>query len=121
MTSLSAGENHTASPSELDVQSVDTLLLAFGGSILGSQHCSIRGGFISISLDLHATRHTRNCLTTARKQVSALGYRPLRVTALCWTVGFGHGTNLMSVIWTKVSLKEAKMRATPNTSSYGKD
>lgn len=96
--SFRSGENHTASPSKLDVQSVNALLLAFSGSILGSQHCGIRGRFISISLDLHATRDTRNRLTAAGKQVSILGSWLLGVTTLCWSLDFGDGTNLMSVM-----------------------
>ena len=43
---------------QLDVQRSDASLLALHGYILGSQHGSIGGSLISVSLHLHAPRHT---------------------------------------------------------------
>ena len=50
----SLGSGSTGS-SDLDVKSGDTNLSASNGDVLGSQHGGVRGGLVSISLDLHST------------------------------------------------------------------
>ena len=55
----------TTSGTDLDVQSVDAKLLATGGDVLGSQHGSVGGGLVTVSLDLHTTSDTGDGFTTA--------------------------------------------------------
>lgn len=45
----------SASSTELDMEGSDTDFTATGGDVLGSQHRGVRRGFITISLNLHAT------------------------------------------------------------------
>lgn len=40
------------------MQGSDAELLAAGGDVLGSQHGSVGGGLVTVSLDLHATGDT---------------------------------------------------------------
>lgn len=53
---------HTSSGADLDVQSGDAELLAAGSDVLGSQHGSVGGGLVTVSLDLHATGDTADGL-----------------------------------------------------------
>merc|ERR1711939_494329 len=53
------------SSSDLDMQSGNAQLLAADSDILRSQHSSVRRGLVTVSLDLHATRHTGNGLAAA--------------------------------------------------------
>lgn len=128
----------TTSGTDLDVEGSDADLLAAGSDILGSQHGSVGRGLVTISLDLHATSDTadgfaageigdmdcgvelaitvpeRNLLAPLLNNSQLL--RLLRPPRQRTTgerqveapVGWG---NLP-----KVSLKLAKMRATPLTS-----
>ena len=47
------------------MQSVDPQLLAAGSDVLGSQHGSIGGGLVTVSLDLHTTGDTADSFATA--------------------------------------------------------
>jgi hypothetical protein len=49
---------HTASSADLDVKSGDAELLATSGDVLGSQHGGVRGGLVTVGLDLHTTGDT---------------------------------------------------------------
>ncbi len=55
----------TTGGADLDVKSVDAELLAAGGDVLGSQHGSVGGGFVTVGLDLHTTGDTGDGFTTA--------------------------------------------------------
>lgn len=106
----------TTGGADLDVQSVDAKLLAAGGDVLGSQHGSVGGGLVTVGLDLHATSDTGDGLAAAGiTQKLASPFFSFDNLDVC----IHESTNLRSVMWTKVSLKEAKIRATPNTSSPG--
>ena len=48
----------SSSGPQLDVQRVDTQLLDPGGNVLSGKHRSVRRGLITVSLDLHSSRHT---------------------------------------------------------------
>lgn len=50
---------------DLDVQSSDAELLAAGSDVLGSQHGSVRGGLVTVGLDLHTTSDTGDGFTAA--------------------------------------------------------
>lgn len=50
----------STSGSQLDVDSVDTNLLASIHDIGGSKHSGIRGRFVTISLHFHSTRNASN-------------------------------------------------------------
>lgn len=56
----------TTGGADLDVEGVDAELLALGSDVLGSQHGSVGGGLITISLHLHTTSDTDNSLTTSQ-------------------------------------------------------
>jgi hypothetical protein len=58
------GETHS-SPN-LDVQRIDTQLLAPRGNVLRSQHGSVWGGLVTIRLDLHASCDTAQRLTAGQ-------------------------------------------------------
>jgi len=48
----------TTSGPDLDVEGSDAELLAADGDVLGSQHGGVRGGLVTVGLDLHAASHT---------------------------------------------------------------
>lgn len=54
----------TTGSTDLDVEGVDAELLAAGGDVLGSQHGSVGGGLVTISLDLHTTGDTADGFAT---------------------------------------------------------
>jgi hypothetical protein len=54
----------TTGSTDLDVEGVDAELLAASGNILGSQHGSIGGRLITVSLDLHTTGDTADGFAT---------------------------------------------------------
>ena len=56
----------TTGGTELDVKGGDTDLLALDGNILGSQHGGVRGGLITIGLDLHTSGDTGDGFTTGQ-------------------------------------------------------
>lgn len=56
----------TTGGSHLDVDSSDAHFLDLGSSVHGGKHCCVRGGFISISLYLHATGNTAQGFTTGK-------------------------------------------------------
>lgn len=60
------GAQHTTGGTDLDVQSVDAELLAAGGDVLGSQHGSVGGGLVTVSLDLHSTGDTGDGFTAGQ-------------------------------------------------------
>lgn len=60
------GAQHTTGGTDLDVQSVDAELLAAGGDVLGSQHGSVGGGLVTVSLDLHTTGDTGDGFTAGQ-------------------------------------------------------
>jgi len=47
------------------VEGVDTQLLAAGSDVLSSQHGSVGGGFVTVSLDLHTTGDTADSFAAA--------------------------------------------------------
>jgi hypothetical protein len=109
----------TSSSTDLDVESVDAQFLASSGDILSSQHSSVWGRLVTVCLDLHTTGNTSDGFAaTGITQKVSLCTVPL---SFCYTTTpyeSIHGyTDLRSVTWTKVSLKDAKIRATPKTSS----
>ena len=132
---------HTASSTDLDVKSGDAELLATGGDVLGSQHGGVGRGLVTVGLDLHATGDTADgfAATGITQNVSLMNRMSDYFTSNdcagggCFAVAVASQssvqlpaaqlmavldqTNLRSVTWTKVSLKEAKIRATPKTSS----
>ena len=59
---------------QLDVQRSDASLLALHGHILGSQHGSIGGSLVSISLHLHAPCHTSYCLPAREENLNSYMY-----------------------------------------------
>lgn len=127
--------------SQLDVQSRDTDFLAAHSSILGRKHGCVRRGLITVCLNLHATccasdrrviSRMRSVAQVASSQksrwlnavlvrsvLSLPSKRPLMSPAPALLIGREHSpvTREMvsfperSVMWTKVSLKEAKMCA----------
>lgn len=128
----------TTSGTDLDVQGSDAELLATGGDVLGSQHGSVGGGLVTVGLDLHTTGDTADSLTAtgitqdvslvvSLSRCRARTHLTEELTLAHWVkymfsasaqILASQGlTNLRSVTWTKVSLKEAKIRATPKTSS----
>lgn len=110
-----AGSKHTTSGSDLDVEGVDAELLASGSDVLSSQHGSVGGGLVTIGLDLHTTSDSADGFTAAG--ITQVSHRTIMYRANPALSPFQGLTNLRSVTWTKVSLKEAKIRATPKTSS----
>lgn len=60
------GFRHTSSGTDLDVQGVDAKLLASRSDVLGSQHGSVRGGLVTIGLDLHSTGNTGDGFTAGQ-------------------------------------------------------
>lgn len=48
------------------MESGDTQLLAAGSDVLSSQHGSVGGGLVTVSLDLHATSDTADGLTATK-------------------------------------------------------
>jgi hypothetical protein len=88
----------TSSSADFDMESCDSQLFAPCRNILCSQHGCIRGTFISISFHFHSAY-----IRTVEVEIPVI--RTM--------VSFPD----KSVTWTKVSLKDAKMCATPNTSS----
>jgi hypothetical protein len=58
--------------SNLDVQGIDTKLLAPGCDVLSRQHGSIRGRLITIGLDLHSASDTADCLATTTTALISL-------------------------------------------------
>lgn len=113
------GGKHTTGSPDLDVEGGDAELLAAGGNVLGSQHGGVGRRLVTVGLDLHATSDTADGLTaTGITRVSlnhSLPIFSLRRHSLRCVVHVY--TYVRSVTWTKVSLNEAKMRATPKTSS----
>jgi hypothetical protein len=113
------------------VEGGDAKLLAADSDILSSQHGSIGGRLVTISLDLHTTGDTADGFAATgitqnvslRKPSASTPQNtrpgnPSKVPSIVKKKISNH-TNLRSVTWTKVSLKEAKIRATPKTSSPG--
>ena len=56
---------HTTGSTDLDVKSVDAQFLAANSNVLGSKHSSVRGGLVTVSLDLHTTGDTADGFATA--------------------------------------------------------
>jgi hypothetical protein len=52
------GRQHTASGSDLNVESGDAQFLAANSDVLGCQHGGVWGGLVTIGLDLHAAGNT---------------------------------------------------------------
>jgi len=95
------------------MERIDAQLFAPGSDILSSQHGGVWGRFVTIGLDLHSAGNTADSFAaTGITQTSAS-----ETSAPSWRQFQCGSTNLRSVTWTNVSLKEAKMRATPKTSS----
>ncbi len=106
--------HHTSSSPNLDMKGVDAQFLASSSYILSSQHSSVRRRLVTIGLDFHSTCDTADgfAATGITQNISLQTTLPdpnSPIHNIC--------TNLRSVTWTKVSLKEAKIRATPKTSS----
>lgn len=105
----------------------DAELLAADGDVLGSQHGGVGGGLVTVGLDLHATGNTGDGLTAAG--ITQVSLCTIFFFQICQIAGssfeFADPRRVLvqtyerSVTWTKVSLKEAKIRATPKTSSPG--
>ena len=103
------------------MQGVNPQLLAPRSHILGRQHSSIGRGLVAVGFDFHAASHSGDGFAaTGITQISLCGALYLGgglfegpPCPLCTRV---HAYE-RSVTWTKVSLKEAKIRATPKTSS----
>ena len=93
---------------DLDVEGGDAELLALGSHVLGRQHGSVGGGLVAVSLDLHTTGDTGNGLTASQ------------ISDVLDTQGGVRDGCIRRTRTTKVSLKEAKMWATPKTSSPGR-
>lgn len=97
------------------MQGSDAQLLTPKSHILSCQHGGVRRRFVSICLDLHPSGNTGDgfAATGITQDVS------LFETNKCsWCIPHHLTlTNLRSVTWTKVSLNEANIRATPKTSS----
>lgn len=112
---------HTSSGSDLDVEGVNADFLASSSNILSCQHGGVWGRLVTVSLDLHSTSDTADGFTTAVRyssQSSCLEFSWARWQPnYAASSGPGARTYLRSVTWTKVSLKEAKIRATPKTFS----
>ena len=110
---------HTTSGPDLDVEGSDAELLAAGSNVLGSQHGGVGRRLVTVGLDLHATSDTADGLTaTGITRVSlnhSLSNFSLQLHSQRCAVHVY--TYVRSVTWTKVSLNEAKIRATPKTSS----
>lgn len=58
-------DERTTSGPDLDVEGSDAELLAAGSDVLGSQHGGVRGGLVTVGLDLHTTGNTGDGLTAA--------------------------------------------------------
>ncbi|ANB13654.1 hypothetical protein AWJ20_1953 [Sugiyamaella lignohabitans] len=56
----------TTSSSDLEVEGVDTNLLALDGNVLSGQHGSVRRRLVVVGLDLHTTGNTRDGFTTGQ-------------------------------------------------------
>jgi hypothetical protein len=109
----------TTCGTDLDVEGVDAELLAADSDVLGSQHGGVWRGLVTIGLDLHASGDTGDGFTaTGITQKSAFEpahkYNFPKFKSHLLIQGF---TYERSVTCTKVSLKDAKIRATPKTSS----
>lgn len=112
----------TTCATNFDVKGVDAVLFAPGRRVLRGQHRRIGRRLVAIGLDLHPAGDSGNGLaapvmlhqlsSSTSANIAAFSWALLG--ALCAAPG---KTNVRSVTWTKVSLKEAKMRATPKTSS----
>jgi hypothetical protein len=61
----------TTGSTDLDVKGVDAELLAAGSDVLGSQHGSVGGGLVTVSLDLHTTGDTADGFATAGSSLVA--------------------------------------------------
>lgn len=119
---LSYVMKHTTCATNFDVKCVDAVFLAPGRCVLRGQHCRVGRRLVAIGFDLHAAGDSGNGLaapvmlhqfsSSTSENIAAFPWALLG--ALCAAPG---KTNVRSVTWTKVSLKEAKMRATPKTSS----
>lgn len=59
----------TTSGPDLDVEGGDAQLLAAGGDVLSSQHGSVGGGLVTVSLDLHTTGDTADGFTAAVEKI----------------------------------------------------
>jgi hypothetical protein len=105
--SVESEENTIATGrADLDVESRNAQFLAARGDILGRQHGCIRRGLVTIGLDFHAAGDAHDGFATAEIR------HCLRISGLDINNG-----DRESAPCTKVSLKLANMRATPNTSS----
>jgi hypothetical protein len=68
---MSSSSVLTTSSADLDVEGSDAELLAADGDVLSGQHGGVRGGLVTVGLDLHATGDTGDGLTaTGITQVS---------------------------------------------------
>ena len=105
----------------------DAKLLATSSNVLSSQHGSVGRGLVTVSLDLHTTSDTADGFATTisnasavvhfhipRSETGGLEFAQLIASKPIRRKG---RTDLRSVTCTKVSLKEAKIRATPKVSS----
>ena len=92
------GASTTGSP-ELDVEGSDADLAAADGDVLRGKHGSVRGGLVTVSLDLHATWQTE----TSRKEQGIRFRAGLDTPVTREIVSLPE----RSVTWTKVSLNEA--------------
>lgn len=119
----------STSGSDLDVQGGDAEFLASLGNVLSCQHGGVGRGLVTIGLDFHASGHSRDgfAATGITQTVSLVcvlivldldfsGEESERTSSPAIDESAGL-TYERSVTWTKVSLKDAKMRATPKTSS----
>lgn len=61
----------TTSGTDLDVKGVDAQILASSSNVLSSQHGSVRGGFVTVSLDLHTASDAGDGLATTIQDVSS--------------------------------------------------
>lgn len=59
-----SARSHTTSGTDLDVEGVDAKLLAASSNILSSQHGSVGGRLVTVSLDLHTTGDTADGFAT---------------------------------------------------------
>lgn len=66
----------TSGSTDLDVQGVDSQLLAANSNVLGSQHSSVGRGLVTVSLDLHTTGDTADGFATTgiTQNISPLSY-----------------------------------------------
>lgn len=111
----------TTSVTDLYVKGSDAVLFASSCCVLRGQHGRVRGRLVAVGFDLHSeggpaivSRPLLFFISPSRKQLKKSQPNQGIFSALSAARG---NTNVRSVMWTKVSLKEAKMRATANTSS----